>query len=78
MLQQFSWKMAQERCLNTRLRRAKTQAKAQHPDFKKAHPDEAREASQGNYTKLQTRVKKEFEDEMIRVQQRRDKLVRKQ
>ncbi len=47
----------------------------QHPDYKKAHPDEARDASKGQYTLLTQRVKKEIEDKQAKTIQRRNKLV---
>lgn len=57
---QFSWQKVIDRALETKLRRARTQAKAQHPDFKKSHPSEARAAATGQFTELNKRVKDEF------------------
>ncbi len=64
----FSWKQAKIDAINMKVRRAKTQAHNQHPDFKRVHPSEAREASEGKYTLLTQRVikeVKEFQDKAI-------------
>lgn len=56
----FSWAKTIVNAENRKIRRAKTQARAQHPDFKKSHPDEARDANENKFTILTARVKKEF------------------
>lgn len=48
--------------LETKIRRAKTMAKAQKPTYKLKYPDETRDANQGNYTKLINRVTKEVNE----------------
>jgi hypothetical protein len=75
----FSWKQAQERALEEKIRKAKIQAKTQHPDFKKAYPDEARDAGDLNnpkYTLLTARVKKDFEKHLKTVKERNEKIGR--
>jgi hypothetical protein len=69
----FSWKLAKEHALKQKIRKAKIQAIIQHPDFKNAHPSEARDAATGNFTELTKRVKKEFQDNLDRYQARREK-----
>ncbi len=53
MKQPFSWKVAKERAIQTKIRRAKTMAKAaNNPDFTVRHPDWVRDAQAKNYTQL--------------------------
>lgn len=52
----FSWSRAMTEARDCKIRRAKCQAKAQHPDHKKAHADECRDANTNNYVKLTKRV----------------------
>ncbi len=67
----FSWKSDFLRVQQLKVRRAKTQAKQQHPDYKRKHPDEARDASQGKYTLLEGRVLKEIKLKQARAIERR-------
>jgi hypothetical protein len=64
--------------LAIKIRRAKIQAKAQHPDFKAQHPNEARDAGKSNpsYTELENRIKKEYQEHLDKSQQRREKIGR--
>lgn len=57
----FSWEQHKKDALEIKIRRAKTRAKNQHPDWKLKYPGEARDAAQGNYTVLINRIKKEAE-----------------
>lgn len=50
-----------EKSVLKKIKRAKLQANDQHPDYKRIHPDEARDAAKGQYTLLTQRVKKEIE-----------------
>lgn len=70
-MNEFSWKRAIDNALKNYIRYNKTQAKAQHPDFKKSHLDEARDAINGNYTKLEIRCKKEFQAKQDEINRRR-------
>ncbi len=72
---EFSWKQSKIDALNKKIRRARIQAKAQHTDYKRLHPDEARDASQGKFTLLDARVRKEVKDYQDKVIQRRMKRV---
>lgn len=73
----FSWDKVRQNNLETKLRRAKIQATIAHPDFKKAHLDEVREAQTGKFTTLQIRVKKEVEEHQNLAIQRRLKRIGK-
>lgn len=70
----YSTLQAKERALKEKTRKAKIQAKAQHPDFKNKHPSEARDAASGKYTELEKRIKDEHQKHMERQQLRREKL----
>ena len=59
MISKFSWSQSLIDVQNKKIARAKIQAKAQHPDFKLAHPDESRDANNNQFTKLAKRVKDE-------------------
>ncbi len=56
----FSWKEFKQKAIEIKLYRAKNQAKGQSPDYKLKHPDEARDASQGKFTLLEARVKRQM------------------
>ncbi len=64
----------QAETLKTKLRRAKTMAKNGHPDFKNSHPDEVRDANNKIYTKLEKRVKEQFDRHIENTKMHRDKL----
>ncbi len=55
----FSWKKAIIKADANILRQAKTVAKKGEQQAKLDHPDEVRDANQGNYTKLIIRIKDE-------------------
>ena len=70
----FSWTQAKADAIKIKIRRNKTLARTQNPDFKLKHPDESRDANTGNYTKLIIRVKKETETVQALALTRREKL----
>lgn len=72
----YSVAQRKQKSLETKIRRAKIQAKAQHPDFKNDHPSEAREAGKTtpDFTELVKRVQTEHQKFLDRAQQRREKL----
>lgn len=71
----FSWTQMKEDAIKIKLRREKTLARSQHPDFKLKHPDEARDASGGKYIILTNRILKEMKVKQEQAMQRRDKLL---
>ncbi len=57
----FSWAIAKQRAVFTKVRRDKTKAKhGKNPDFNLAYPDEVREAQAKMFTKLEKRVKEDI------------------
>lgn len=52
----FSWKECKERAIQNACKYEETLAKTKNPDFVIRHPDEARDAEQKNFAKLQKRV----------------------
>ncbi len=52
--------------IEIKIRRARTQAKAQHKDMKLKHPDWCRDASKGNYTMLDKTIKEECQKAQVR------------
>lgn len=70
----YSHKMAQERALQEKIRKTKIQAITQHSDAKMRHPDEARDASKKDFTKLVNRVKNEFEVHLKKLEDNRKKM----
>lgn len=73
----FSWANQLQRAIDKKVYRAKTQAKAQHPDFKLIHPDESRDANNNNYAKLITRITKEIKEKQELAMGRRNKIAGK-
>lgn len=69
------WQKQMDLAIQKKTQRAMIQAKAQHPDFKLAHPDEARDASTGNFTVLKKRVKEEVTRKQKQALERRIKLA---
>ncbi len=57
-----------------KLRHAKALAKNQDKQYKLKHPDESRQANDGNYTALTIRIHKEHEDNIKKVMDRRNKI----
>lgn len=76
MLEKPFWTMARERALAKRLYIAQRKAKTNHPDFKKAFPDECRDAVNNNFTKQKARIVKEYENEIAEVDRRKAKIGR--
>ncbi len=73
----FSWKNLLERTVEHKVRRAKQLAKNGDTEFKLRHADEVRDAQQGKYTVLTTRVKQEVKKTQDEAMNRRRKLVGK-
>ncbi len=73
----FNWTQSKQQTLETKLRRARCQAKCQHIDHKIAHPSEAREAGKetSSYTELTIRVNKQVKDAQDLAMSRRLKHV---
>jgi len=74
----FSWKQAILNADNNLMRQAKIQAKKGTNETKLKHPDEVRDANQGNYTKLTIRIKNELETKRRIVNERRKLLGNQQ
>lgn len=70
----FSWAQTLLRAKAMKLRHAKALATNQDKEYKLKHPDESRDASQKNYTKLTLRINKEFEDNYNKAVNRRKKI----
>jgi uncharacterized protein YbjQ (UPF0145 family) len=72
----YSLQFAKDRALKEKIVREKHLAKnpTVEPDYSLAHPDEVRDAQQGNYTKLEKRLKEEHQKHLEKLQQRREKL----
>lgn len=71
----YSTELAIQRGLAIKLRRAHIMAKnGGNSDFNTNHPDEKRDAQNKNYTKLDIRIKKEFDLAQKRNTDRRTKL----
>lgn len=70
----YSVKLAQERALAAFLRQAKILAKGQDSEYKLKHPDEARDGARNDFTKLQVRIKNDFQTHLKRLEDRRNKI----
>ncbi len=70
----FSWAQTLSDAEKLKIRQAKQLAKNQDKQYKLKHPDESREADQGNYTNLVKRIKKEHSDNWKQVLDRRAKI----
>lgn len=68
----FSWDKARQSFLKKEIEREMLSAK-RGTEHKLKHPDEVRDAQQGNYTKLKVRVTKEVTDYQQLAIQRRNK-----
>ncbi len=77
----FNWDLARKRVLKLKLERARLLAKLPVDnsgtinDFAVSHPAEAKEATQGKFLNLDSRVKKEFDKSMEVVTKRRLKIA---
>ncbi len=69
----FSWKKLIENADKNILRQAKVLAKKGQSQAKLDHPDEVRDANQGNYTKLTLRIKSELEKKRKAILERRER-----
>lgn len=68
----FSRKASLQKELGRQIRQQKTLAKNNDVEFKLKHNDECKDAQDKNFTKLVTRVTKEFNDNVTRVNQYRE------
>lgn len=70
----FSWDKAKKRAIKNEINRSKILAKKGDAEFMLKHTDEVREATQGNYIKLESRIKKEHADNDLKVSRREKKI----
>ncbi len=71
----FSWKLAKQRSIDTKLRRAHTQIKAKHPDLAKAHPAWIKEyTSVKKFTECDIAIKEEMNKLQDQTMLRREKV----
>ncbi len=68
----FSWAKLIIQADKNILRQAKTLAKKGQAQYKLDHPDEVRDANQGNYTKFTLRIKTELEKKRKTINDRRE------
>ncbi len=71
----FSWEKFILQADKNLLRQAKVLAKKGQAQAKLDHPDEVRDANQGNYTKLTLRLKKELETKRTLIKERREMIA---
>lgn len=58
----FSRKKQKKQALDLLIRHAQQNAKNKHPEFLINHNDEVKDAQNGNFTKLEARITKQFND----------------
>lgn len=69
----FSWSKSIDRAHKHKLKR--TKLLINNPDFKKEHPDEARDGNSKNWTKMNLRLNKEMADRLQLYENRQRKIA---
>jgi len=70
----FSRQDTKTLAIQVKIRRAKTQARGQHPDMKLKHPDWCRDANDGKYTIMIKKITEDTVKEQLKVEKFRSKL----
>lgn len=77
----FSWQKLRREALALRIKEAHIQAGNKecepNPDYAILHPDEVKDAKNGNYVKIDDRITKEFKRECDKADVRRKKIGNK-
>jgi len=71
----FSWSEQILVADRTLLRQAKTLAKNQDKQYKLDHPDESKDATRDDYTKLTLRIKQELQVKRKALKERRERIA---